>query len=1149
MKKTVRRMICAVLCAATVSSVIFGAGVSALSGKAGDVNRDGSVDNKDVVALFRYLNGTSGTAADVIACDANGDGEKDNKDVVTLFRHLSDPGVKIYYNEVGIGVSSMRVNYEIEPSCVEDNPSFSWTVGTEKRGIKQMSYRISVADSVEALNTKDAAWDSGTVESDNTVNVVCDAKLKESTRYYWTVTVQTSDGSTVVSDVSHFDTALTETGFKGASWIIPDAGENAAAVDGAYWIWLLNGDSQGDVPEKAEYFRYRFSLSKDIETASLSYTADDYGVLYINGRKAAQTDPSRGWENAVTIDAKEYLNKGENVIACSSVNTQHGYGALILSLNVVYTDKTTQSVKTDGSWLATDAKASDWYKKDADESKFKTVDFSSVYGNDPWMSKVTYPDLYSSAPTLRYEFDVTKPVKSAHLFASAAGLYDAYVNGQKAGGDVLDPGRSEYTERIMYQSHDLTNKLKTGKNVIGAVLGRGWYIGAYSPYGAQTPAFICKLVIDYEDGERQIITTNKNWRCTVQGPILYNDIFNGETYDARLELDGWSDAGYDDGNWSAVKTSSLAKLGLGTLVPQLSGTIKIMDTVTAKEMTEPSKNVYIYDFGQNLAGFVTIKVKGKAGTTVKLRHAEMLNDGNNGSDGPKGTLYTQNLRTALATDTYTLKGDPSGEEYTPAFTFHGFRYLEITGLSAPLELSDVTANVLYSDMEDTGSVTTDDELVNKLISNTYWGQRSNFLSTPTDCPQRDERMGWSGDAQIFCGTAAYNMNVKAFFDKYITDLNDCQRGDGAYPDVAPQTYRMNYTGSGNNAWADAGVIIPWVMYTRYGDLSYIEKYYSNMKKYASYLLNTSDNYIRARSAYGDWLSIGESTSVAVTDTAYCVYVFDLLSKMASLLGNKSDSEYFKAGADNYRAAWLSNYVRSNGRIIAGTQTAYLLALAFEIVPEADRQACAERLNKKITDNGYKLTTGFIGCPLLLPVLCEYGYTETAFALLQQTEYPSWKYPILQGATTIWERWNSYTIASGFGDAAMNSFNHYSYGSVTEWIYSTLAGIGCDENAPGFSHIILKPTADKSINHVTGKYESIRGLIKSSWDAENGNIVKYNCTVPGNTTATLYLHANSADKITEGGKTLSEAEGVTLVSFKDGVAVIELTSGVYNFTIG
>ena len=1051
--------------------------------------------------------------------------------------------------DCGIIVTDLRVNYEKEPSCVDANPSFSYVIDTEHRGIKQESYRISVADSKDKLLSGEADWDTGEVSSDNTVNIVCDKALKEATRYYWCVTVKTIDGNTVKSDVSHFDTALTETGFNGADWIVQDTlAAGLSTVDNAKWIWLLNNDSQGDVAIKTEYFRYNFTVDGEIESAYLSYTADDYGDLYINGKKAASTNASRGWENAVSFNAAQYLKQGENVIAVSSVNSQVGFGAVILSMKIEYSDGTVKEIVTDRNWRATDKKTDDWFKETANEGNFSAVNFAADYGEYPWYSKVLYPDVASSAPTMRYEFDLQKKVKSAFMFASAAGLYDAYVNGEKASADALDPGRSEYTKRIMYQCHDVTNKLVTGKNVIGAVLGRGWYIGAYSPYGAQIPAYICKLVIDYEDGERQIIGSGADWLCSPEGPITYNDVFNGETYDARLELTGWSTADYKGPSFFGVTVKTPSELGLGKLVPQLSGTVKVMDTVTAKSMTEPSKRVYVYDFGQNLAGFVTIKVKGKEGTTIKLRHAEMLNDGSSGSDGPKGTIYTANLRSALATDYYTLKGDTNGETYTPTFTFHGFRYVEITGLSSPLELSDVVANVLYSDMEDTGRITTDDTLINKLVENTYWGQRGNFLSTPTDCPQRDERMGWSGDAQIFSGTAAYNMNVKAFFDKYITDLNDCQRDDGAYPDVAPQTYRAQYGGSGNNAWGDAGIIIPWVMYTRYGDISYIEIYYTNMKKYLRYLLNTSNNYIRSRSAYGDWLSIGESTNVSVTDTAYCVYVYDIMSKAAAVLGKNKDSEYFKEEADKYRTAWVSKFVRTPGRLKFDTQTAYLVALAFEIVPEEDRQAYADRLNEKIVKNGNKLTTGFIGCPLLLPTLCKYGYTDTAFALLQQQEYPSWKYPILQGATTIWERWNSYTLANGFGDAGMNSFNHYSYGSVTEWIYSTLIGITCDESAPGFSHFTLKPTAGGGINKADGEYDSIHGLIKSGWEAKDNKITKYKCTVPGNTAATLYLHADNSDDITEGGKPLSAAEGITLASFENGIAVIELTSGVYEFEI-
>ena len=1051
--------------------------------------------------------------------------------------------------DIDFGVTDLRVNYEKEPSCI-DAPSFSWCVESGRRGASQKSYRICVGkDKNTSADTKDLVWDSGVVFSSDTVNIPCGAELDEATRYYWNVTVTDDQSNTVTSDTSYFDTALIKTGFDGASWIIQDPSSvSSMNFRGASWIWLLNGENQGDVDIKTEYFRYSFKIEKEISDAVIAYTADDYGDLYLNGEIVITTKESRGWENATTADVTSILKQGDNLIACSAVNKQVGYGAVLVKLIINYKDGSSSVISSCDKWSATESYTDDWYKPEADGNHFKIVNSVIEYGGNPWSSKVGFPDLTSCAPTVRYEFEAKSKVKSAFLFASAAGLYDAYVNGTKASKDVLDPGRSEYNIRVMYQCHDVTKLIKEGKNAVGAVLGRGWYIGAYSPYGGEYPAFICKLIVEYDNGEIQTVCTDSNWKYSLQGPIVYNDVFNGETYDARRELDGWSDAGYNDASWEHVKEVNNKDLGIGKLVPQLSGTVKVMDTVFAKEMTEPQKNTYVYDFGQNLAGVVTIKLKGASGTVVKLRHAEMLNDGSAGSDGPKGTIYTANLRSAAATDTYTLKGADEGETYTPAFTFHGFRYLEITGLSEPLPLYDVIANVLYSDMEDTGKVSTSDALVNQLISNTYWGQRGNFLSTPTDCPQRDERMGWSGDAQIFSGTAAYNMNVKTFFDKYITDLNDCQRADGSYPDVAPQTYRAQYTGSGNNAWGDAGIIIPWIMYTRYGDISYIEKYYGNMKKYIKYLVGTSSDYIRSQSAYGDWLSIGESTKVEVTDTAYCVYVCDLMQKMALLLGKQTDADRFAEYAENYRSAWNKKFVKSNGVLRSDTQTSYLLALAFEIVPEEDRQLYADTLNEKIKKNGMKLTTGFIGCPLLLPVLCQYGHADTAFALLQQEEYPSWKYPILQGATTIWERWNSYTLASGFGDAAMNSFNHYSYGSVTEWIYSTLAGITCDENNSGFSHFILKPTSGGGLTSAEGEFISAHGLIKSGWQANNDVITTYTCTVPCNTTATLYLPASSIDSILEGGKPLSGSEGINVISYGDGIAVLELTSGSYSFEI-
>ncbi len=1051
-------------------------------------------------------------------------------------------------------ICGLRVNYEQNPSCVEETPMFSWAFNTEKRGIVQKSYRLKVALSESKLLEDDAVWDSGTVASAENVGVKYgggENTLKEATKYYWNVSVTCESGETYTSPVAWFETALTQTGFDDAEWItVPGGG---VSISGANWIWLMNGDSQSTVPAKTEYFRKKIEISKEIASAYIAFTADDCGELYINGRQVFNVEEATDtWKSGLTEDVTGVLKKGTNVIAARVKNSSLGYAGLLVSLQIVYADGTKDKIVTDGSWLAAEKASGNWYAENADEKDYKKVNFSDRYGASPWYENVSLTSLSASAPMVRYTFKTEGTVASAKLFASAAGLYEAYVNGVKAGDSALDPGRSEYQKEIMYQCYDVTDSMVSGgDNTIGAVLGRGWYIGAYSPYGGTAPAFICKLVVDYADGTRKTFTTGSDWQYTDVGPIKANDIFDGETYDARDEaaVEGWATAGFDAGAWQKALTVKAADIGIGTLVPQVSGTVKVMDRIGAVSVTKYKKNIYIYDFGQNLAGVVELKnMKAKAGTEIVLRHAEMLNDGSSGSDGPKGSIYVANLRSAKATDRYIFKGGKEAESYTPTFTFHGFRYLEISGLSEPLPLEDVTALVLYSDMEDTGSITTSDELLNKLVLNTYWGQRGNFLSTPTDCPQRDERMGWSGDAQIFAGTAAYNMNVKAFFDKYNTDLNNCQHSDGSYPDVAPETWRANYSGSGNNAWGDAGIIIPWIMYVRYGDLSYIEKYYDNMKRYSNYLVQTSSNYIRNVSAYGDWLSIGESTDKSVTDTAYCAYDNDLLAKMATLLGKTDDAQKFADRAQKYREAWNNKFVKSDTRLRYDTQTAYAVALAFDLLPEEKRQSMANRLNDKIVRNGYKLTTGFIGCPLLLPALCRFGHTDTAFKLLQQEEYPSWKYPILQGATTIWERWNSYTLADGFGDAGMNSFNHYSYGSVTEWIYNSLIGIKTDENSPAFAHFFLNPTAGGGLTHAEGKYVSVRGTIESSWEAENDKIFKYSCTVPGNTKATLTLSAADASKITEQGKALGEVEGIKVLSEEGGVVTLELLSGSYIFEI-
>ena len=1052
-------------------------------------------------------------------------------------------------------VSSLRVNYEKNPSGVDDTPCFSWVMSSELRGVAQTAYRVKVAKSSAQLSSGELVWDSGKIKSDASILVPCTAELSAATKYYWSVEVTDGEGKIArSSEEAYFVTGLMKSGFDGAEWITQDThgSLSGGGINGCGWIWLSNGADFGKTPAGTEYFRRSFTVDKTVESAYLYFTADDYGTLYLNGAKAGEiANATDSWKYGKIVDISDMISSGNNVLAAKVVNAESGYAGLICRVLITYADGTTVNILTDKNWLVSNTAATGWETTGYDDSGWSKPDQNVANGETPWFNNVSLSQSSTggdAAPMLRGEFNVEKTVKSAYLFSTAAGLYNVYINGSKVAADYLDPGRTEYDKRIMYQSYDVTGMLTEGGNAIGAMLGRGWYIGAYSPYGATIPAFICKLVIEYTDGSTQTVVSDGNWKYTLSGPITYNDIFNGETYDTGREIDGWCSAGFDASKWGSVETALKSSLGIGEIVAQLSGEVKTMDTLTAVSVTKVGTEKFIYDFGQNFAGVVSVTLTGSAGDVITLRHGEMLNDGSAGSDGKKGTLYTTNLRSAAATDTYTLKGTSGGETYTPSFTFHGFRYVEISGVSEALPLENVKGLVLYSDMEDSGTLSTSSELVNQLISNTYWGQRSNFLSTPTDCPQRDERMGWSGDAQVFAGTAAYNMNVKTFFDKYITDLNDCQRSNGAYPDVAPQTNRAAYTGSGNSGWGDAGVIIPWIMYTRYGDISYIEKYYSNMSKYIKYLVSVSNNYLKANSAYGDWLSVGESTPVGVTDTAYCAYVSDLMSKMATLLGKDSDAKSFSATSQKFKDAWCKAYLKDSGALTANSQTAYVMAVYFKLVPEDMLSACAEYLNKKTIRNNYTLTTGFLGVSYLLPVLCDYGYIDTAFRLLEQTNYPSWLYPVLQGATTIWERWNSYTLDSGFGDAGMNSFNHYSYGSVTEWMYSYMAGIKCDENAPGFKHFFLQPLCGGTITNVTAAYESIYGKIESAWTGADGVMKTYTCTVPANTTATLTLRVDDALTVLESGSALDSAKGITVVSRADGILKIELTSGTYSFTM-
>lgn len=761
------------------------------------------------------------------------------------------------------------------------------------------------------------------------------------------------------------------------------------------------------------------------------------------------------------------------------------------------------------------------------------------------------PRTSSPAPYLRKEFTLQKEVVTARLYVTALGLYECHLNGVRVGEDLLTPGWTDYSRRIQYQVYDVTRLLRLGANAFGAILGDGWGVGHIAWMGRQHYAdrtqLLAQIVLTYSDGSRESLATDKNWKVT-QGPLLESDMLMGESYDARRELTGWSNPGYEDASWWPVEVC--ADPGADRVATN-GPTIKRQEELRPVEIHKvPAlRPRWVFDLGQNIVGWVRLKVRGEKGTTLVLRHAEALN--------PDGTLYTTNLRTARSTDHYTLKGD--GEEiWEPRFTFHGFRYVEVAGLPDVPTAETITGIVLHSEIPPIGSFACSDPLINQLQHNIVWGQKGNFLDVPTDCPQRDERLGWTGDAQVFVRTAAFNRDVAGFFTKWTRDLADSQSPEGAYPKVAPNLPAWFIGPDGGPAWADAGVICPWTIYQSYGDIRLLEEHYASMQRYIEFLSRTSRDGVRCYAEYtgwrghGDWLALDGSdgregaTSKELIGTAFFAYSSGILVKIARILDREADALRYEALSQEARAAFIQRFVHDDGTIEGGTQTAYVLALEFDLLPAELRQRAAAELVRDIRARGDHLSTGFVGTPYLNWVLSRTGHLEVAYALLQQTTWPSWLYSVTQGATTIWERWDGWTHDKGFQDPKMNSFNHYAYGAIGAWMYAVIGGIDLDPEQPGYKHIVMHPRPGGGLTHASAELHSLYGIIRSAWRLDRDHF-EWEVIVPANTTATIYVPAPERSKVTESGQPVESVNGVAFLRMEDRRAVFQLVPGTYHFS--
>ena len=800
--------------------------------------------------------------------------------------------------------------------------------------------------------------------------------------------------------------------------------------------------------------------------------------------------------------------------------------------------------------------------------------------------------LHLPAPRhFRKEFVAARPVRRAIVYASALGIYDLYCNGQRVGEAFFQPGWSDYLQRAYYRSHDVTALVRSGgANALGAVVAEGWYSGyvgygllvGYGPnkvgryfYG-KVPAFRAQLEIDYADGTHETVVTDDTWRVTDRGPTREADLIMGESYDARAELGDWSAPGYDAKSWSSAvraETNPRAKavysdaagqrdMDLGFVAPPKMQSYSAPPVVVTQELsvqsvTEPKPGVFVFDLGQNFAGVVRLKIRGAAGTQVRLRYGEMRH--------PDGTIMTENLRKARATDFYTLRGDPTCETWSPRFTYHGFQFVELTGLAEKPALDTITGLVLHNDTPLAGSFECSDPLLSQFGRNAQWTQRANFVEIPTDCPQRDERLGWMGDAQAYVRTASFNADVASFFTKWMDDVVEAQRSFGAYPDYAP--YPMAHGGAGKTfgtGWTDAGIICPWTIWKTYGDTRLLERHWASMTRFMEWRhASTAPDGLGTSlgNPWGDWLNVNETTPVEFIDTCYHALDCTLMAEMADALGRPLEAATYRARRAKTQSAFAKAYAKPDGTLTVATQSAYVLALSVGMIPDKDIPAASTALVARIANNDYRMATGFLGTKSLLPALSAHGQHDLAVRLFQSRKFPSWGYEVSNGANSVWERWDSFTVEHGFNgsngkqNAAMNSFSHYAFGAVMEWAYRVLAGI--DTDGPGYRRIVIRPRPPTQgsnpdqppIHWVKAHYDSINGRIASAWKLESGAFT-LDVTIPANTSASVFLPGATAGRTTEGGVPLASPgiTGIRSVAAAGRDLKVEIGAGTYRFEV-
>ncbi len=1057
---------------------------------------------------------------------------------------------------------SLRVEYLTRPLGLDTpKPRLYWRVYDMRRGARQAAYRVQVASSIERLQKgQPDLWDSGRVNSPEQAHIVYAGKpLVAGQRVWWRVASWSAlGGEPRWSEPEYWGMGLFFQRVPQARWIsLPPAGVRDISPHNGYH------SQQTDNPEDPKWVGVDLGEPRPIDAVRLyparpfDWVRDEPGFSYplrfrievddspqfANPRVVAdftQNDVPNPGRRAQTYRFEAVRARAVRVY-CTRLRHHDGarYQLALAEMQVL---QGSQVVSQGAAGVALDSlevlRPSGWSLKYLTDGRTR-----------PEKGTADLP--LSPPPAMRTEFILPAAPRRAVLSFTALGVVEMRLNGQRAHESILAPESTDYHLRVQYQTVDVTGLLKKGANALAAQLGDGWYCGFYGLHGRRQwgvyPELLAELRAEMPDGRIITVATGPNWRATDEGPVRHADILDGQHEDRTREMPGWDQPGFDQSSWKSVTvTHRPARL----LVAQPNEPIQVTRVQKPKQVTEPAPGVLIFDMGQNMVGHVRLKLTGPRGTQVTVRHGEMLND--------DGTLYTANLRAAQQTDKVTLNGNPT--VFEPRLTYHGFRYVEVTGWKEPVTLQDVEGMVCHSAAPDTGTFACSNPMLTQLWSNTLWTQRANLMSIPTDCPQRDERLGWTGDIQTFAQTAIFNMDLGAFFTKWLRDVRDSQTEEGAMPEVAPNPEQRRGPFTGAPGWGDVGTVLPWICWVNYADRQMLADQYDAAKRWVDYIHKHNPDLIwrnRRGSDYGDWLHgdtliyegwprQGGEVPKEQMATAFFAHSTDLLARMARVLGKQDDARIYTDLYARIREAYNAAYLKSDGALQANTQGGYAFGLAFDLIPDALRPAALQHAIDNIERYGYRLSTGFNSTTRMVMELTRGGQNDLAWRLVQNTVFPSWGYMIENGATTIWERWDGYVKGRGFQNPGMNSFNHWAFGSITEWLYRHALGLNPDPANPGWRKFLVAPKPGGGVTWAQGTYRSLYGPIFCSWAIRDGRI-ELQLSVPPGAEAEIHLPTSRPTALRESGKPVSDVAGISVLPSGEDLARVRVAAGQYVFS--